>query len=280
MRTNLLKILVTLCLVAGAASCGGKGQTSEESGKNSDVSESEQSGPVKLTLAGLYERDAEPDDDGNYHYLYEDQEVVVSGLAVNGFYGDNVYFLTQNHWKGVTVKQWTDFSGVEVELKEGTKSDAFIYDVVTVTGVAKAVEERIVIKDAELEITDAAWKLNEDGTRTRLQDENGKNLGSVSYYPVEARSTFSNLGAPINSGFLVDVTIQFASLPERITTTSATSFMAVFAGENMDLDDDENESPFEIRIPAGLRESVVESMNNFLFTEGEEVAVGDFATVT
>ena len=282
MRTNLLKILVTLCLVAGAVSCGGKGKNSDESGKNSDeTSESEPSGPTKLTLAGLYERDTEPDDDGNYRYLYEDKEVIVSGLAVNGFYGDNVFFLTQNHWKGVEVKAWTDFSGVEVELKEGTKSDAWIYDVVTVTGIAKAVEERIVIKDAELEITDTAWQLNEDGTRTRLTDEDGNRIGSVSYYRVENRSIFSNLSAPLNSGFLVDVTLQFASIPERITTTSATSFMAVFAGENMDLEDDENEAPFEVRIPAGLREGVVDSLNAFLFPEdGEPVKVGDFAVVT
>ena len=268
MKSNLLKILVTLCLVSGIAACN--------NGKKPDSSSEE--GPVTLTLAAAWERETEMDAEGNFPYANVGKSVIIKDLAVAGQFG-NTFILNQN-WQAPS--KFSDFSGIEVEIKEGTTSNAYVYDRCTVSGVLTEVEDRLVVKDGALEITTPAWEVKDDGTRgERLKDETGKNIGSIYYYPVEDRATFDNFSAPYNSGALVDLSVQFASVPERVTVEKGTSFMAVFAGENMDLENQLNESPFEVRIPAGLTEKTVARLNAYLFPEeGDPIAVGDFAVVT
>ena len=270
MKSTLLKTLVTLGLVLGLSACGGGKKPSESS-------ESEPEAPVTITLAAAWEREAEPDDEGNYPYANVGKNVIIKDLAVCGLYG-NTYVLNQNH---AAPSKYSDFSGIEVELKEGTTSTAWVYDRCTVSGKLTAVEERLVIVDGELEITTPAWKLNEDGTRTRLTDADGKNIGSIYYVKADSRAIFNNVTAPLNSGALADIYVQFVTVPSGFSTEKGASFYVVYPGENTDADVANNESLIEVRIPAGLPQRAIDRFNDYLNpAEGEAVKPGDFAIIT
>lgn len=229
--------------------------------------------PVKpeyneLTLAELYEMNQ----DETASWAHEGEKVKVEHLAVQGMYGNTLI-------GGGALSQYIkDLLGVEIRSKEPVEfknpsrvATGWGADI-NVIGTVIDVNGRLVLDEAEVEVV---------SERTYAQDGSYTGGIGISYCPAKYvdRSFWSQyLGRQQSGGYYVGE-FQVASLPERLVAGTDTYFQVVFPGENTNAEDEDNNSLIKVQVPGSLSEGMIEAFNNYFFTEGEEVQVGDFITV-
>lgn len=222
----------------------------------------------ELTLAELYEMNQ----DEASSWTHEGELVKVEHLAVQGMYGNTLI-------GGGALSQYIkDLLGVEIRSKEAVEfknpsrvAPGWGADI-NVTGRVIDVNGRLVIDEADVEVV---------SERTYAADNSYTGGLSISYCPAQYvdRSFWAGyLGRQQSGGYYVGE-FQVASLPERLVAGTDTYFEVVFPGENTDAEDLDNDSLIKVQVPGSLSDGMIEAFNNYFFTEGEEVQVGDFITV-
>ena len=217
---------------------------------------------LEVSLAELFEMDGT-------EWALDGKLVKVQELALQGKYGNT---LIGGGSLGTTINT---LIGLEVnvnELPTFEKGSGWGCNF-TATGRVADVNGRLVLNDADVEVV-SEREYNAAGTSY---------TGGlpIHYCPEEYldRSLWNNDMLKQMSGAYFPGYFQVASLPEEAAVDSATSFEVVFPGEDLDVEDLENESLITVQVPAGLSATAVERFNDWFFAEGNEIEVGDFVHV-
>ncbi len=247
MKKNLVKILAiaSIALVAGA--CRGK-KKSEDPYKEVVINE-------------LFELEA----DGKFKL--EGQLVRLKNQCIYGSYG-TTYVAGVDYDSAEDAR---DYKGFELELsahpdwKGETKGR---YANVDVTGKLVNVNGRPVLQEGAVETIHAEAQYDADGNRV---DNDG--AFSAGLWGSLTRGAYNSYFDRGNSGALLRGTFQIASLPSgAVAGDAASEFYVTFPGENLDVNDEDNDSLIPVTFPKGLNEAAVTAANKFL--EGKKV--GDF----
>ena len=235
MRNNLIKILAVSAIAVTLGAC--KGNSKKEPT------------PVELTIEEIFELD------NTGKFKNEGAYITLKQTCVYGNYG-NTYVVGVPYEAATYI---TDFKGFEVELSaqpdwQGETKGR--YANVDVTGTLENVNGRPVFKNASL-VINAEAKYDEKGNR----DEND-GAYSAGYWGTSQlkRMYWDGYMDRSMNGVLTEGIYQFASVPEEVTS-SGTSFYVAFPGENLDTEDLENESLICVDIPAGLDEATIKAIN-------------------
>lgn len=271
MKNNLVKILALAGIVLGLGACDGKNKNSSSSPSSTDSSTessstesstSSETPIVDVALSELFELD----DEASWALL--GQKVRVEELAVQGLYGNTVI------GGGATGQYITDLIGVEIQVEEMptfVKGSGWGANI-TAVGTVADVEGRLVLEDAEVEVVSEREYSGSSYTGGLPIYYCPENLLKRSFWEQEILRQMSGGYFPGN--------FQVASLPEALEDeTSSTYFEVVFPGEDTDASDENNESLIAVQVPEGLSETARTRFNNYFFTEGSEVQVGDFVHV-
>ena len=238
MKKNLIKILATAAIALSVGACGKK------SPKEPD--------PTEYTLDELLVLDSNGD------WEHQGEKVKLCNLGVADAYGNTII-------GGYCVPDSTsvlDLYGIEIQAKEMPVADSLEWADITVVGTLEDENGHAVIKDADVTLNSVYDK--DAGT------------GQVCYYWNNvSRLYFDNYFGRSWSGKKFSINVQFASIPETVTTDKESSFYVVYPGEDKDLEDEDNLSPIEVIIPAGLSESTVSFINEYFTGK----AVGDSGKV-
>ena len=260
MKRKLVKILALGGIVFALTAC--PGPEPEPTPVPPDPPEPPVEEVLEVSLAELFEMDGT-------EWALDGKLVKVQELALQGKYGNT---LIGGGSLGTTINT---LIGLEVnvnELPTFEKGSGWGCNF-TATGRVTDVNGRLVLNDADVEVV-SEREYNAAGTSY---------TGGlpIHYCPEEYldRSLWNNDMLKQMSGAYFPGYFQVASLPEEAAVDSATSFEVVFPGEDLDVEDLENESLITVQVPAGLSATAVERFNNWFFAEGNEIEVGDFVHV-
>lgn len=255
MKTNLVKILALGGIAVSLAAC--------KPGNNVTPVEE----PTDRTLAEIFSLA-----DGKYEC--EGELVKVESLCVYGSFG-NTYVIGAPYVEGGSI---LNLKGFEAELKEvpnwqgETKGR---YANVNVIGRVADVNGRPVLQEAELEIN-AEARYDENGERI---DDDGAYSAGYWGTSLFKRAYFDEYMGKNMSGTLMEAYFQLASLPEEVSASAGSDFYVAFPGENLDLEDLDNDSLINVQIPAGLNDAAVAAINSF-FGEAQVGDVVDMMGIT
>ena len=255
MKTNLVKILALGGIVFSLAACN-------PNGNNVPPEE-----PTERTLAEIFSIA-----DGKYEC--EGELVKVESQCVYGWFG-NTYVIGAPYVEGGDIR---NLKGFEAELKEvpnwqgETKGR---YANVNVIGRVADVNGRPVLQDAEIEIN-AEARYDENGERI---DDDGAYSAGYWGTSLFTRGYYDEYMGKNMSGTLMEAYFQLASVPEEVSASAGSEFYVAFPGENLDLEDLDNNSLIYVSIPAGLNEAAVSAINSF-FGEAQVGDVVDLMGIT
>ena len=247
MNKNLVKILALSSIALAIGACDGNKKPQEQ------VSE--------LTVAEAFDLN----DDGTF--LNEGKLVKFDSICVYGSYG-NTYVCGVPYVEGADIRNLKGFE-VELDAKPNWQGETKgRYANVDVSGRLVNVNGRPVIQEASIEIN-AEARYDEDGNR----DENDGAYSAGYWGPnLFVRDYFDEYMTRKMNGTLVEGIFQIASKPGELSASSEASFQVVFPGENLDVEDLDNQSLINVTIPAGLDEEMVTKANTFF----SGVNAGDF----
>ncbi len=252
MKKNLIKILAIASIALAAGACRGK-KKSEDPYKEVVINE-------------LFELEA----DGKFKL--EGQLVRLKNQCIYGNYG-TTYVAGVDYDSAEDAR---DYKGFELELsahpdwKGETKGR---YANVDVTGKLVNVNGRPVLQEGAVETIHAEAQYDADGNRV---DNDGAFSAGLWAKSGMKRSTWDTYFDRGNSGALLAGIFQIASVPSAaVAGDAASEFYVTFPGENLDVNDEDNDSLIPVTFPKGLNEAAVTAANAFL--EGKKA--GDFMDV-
>ena len=250
MKKNLLKILATMAMVVSVSACGGTKKTSEqESPSEESSSASEPAGAKTLSITQVL---ATTFEDGARSADYEGEEVNLKETVQFASVYDGRIFLQYYDDEDGTVYLSNVF-GLEVELADGEKlPEGLAYtDKVNVSGTVHYESDngRVILKDAKITKVGEGEKVNY-------------------YFPLERAYFDRYYNTAQYNGMNVRGQFQIADMPEEVTDEGAT-LKVVFPGEDIRLEDVTNEDftnyyLMDLKIPAGLDEDQLDSINDIL----------------
>ncbi len=228
MKKNLIKILATATIALSVGACGKKEPAVPE-----------------YTLDELLVLDSNGD------WEHQGEKVKICNLGVADTFGNTII-------GGYCVPDSTsvlDLYGIEIQAKKMPVADSLEWADITVVGTLEDENGHAVIKDADVTLNGVY-----DG------DDQGENMttGQIVYYWNNVpRNYFDEYFGRSASGKKLSLNVQFASIPETVTAEKESSFYVVYPGEDKDLEDEDNLSPFKVVIPAGLSASTISKINSY-----------------